>query len=154
MEARDFAQKFLLEEVKKMEAANVPLHLLLAIVQGMETAGALLDDKPFKAKGQGKKRFQFTLRKLFPKPYSEANNRLDLYSQLRSHMAHCMLPATSIVVVTDADNHLAFDSENRLQLCPRSFFTDYENAILALLEKLDSGELQNKKVLFDGLNEL
>lgn len=137
-----------------MEAANVPLHLLMAMAQGIETAGALLDDKPFKAKGQGKKRFQLALRKLFPKPYSEANNRLDLYGQLRSHMAHCMLPATSVVVISDAEKHLVFHPDNRLQICPRSFFADYEKAILALLEKLDSGELQNKKILFDGLNEL
>lgn len=154
MNASDFARKFLLEEVIRMEAADVPLHLLLAMTQGIETAGALLDDKPFKAKDQGRKRFQLALRKLFPKQYSEANNRLDLYSQLRSHMAHCMLPANSIVIVSDADGHLLFDPLDQLQICPQQFFTDYEKAMLALLEKLNSGELRNKTILFDGLKNL
>lgn len=153
MNSAEFAHRFLLEEVRKIEAAKVPLHLLKAMAQGIEAAGALLDDKPFKAKGQGRKRFALAMRKLFPKPYSEANQRLDLYSQLRSHMAHCMLPAASILLTDDASNHLALTDGN-LQICLKSFFTDYESAILALLKLLEEGKLKEKNIAFQSLREL
>lgn len=150
VKASEFARRFLLEEVERMEAAQVPLHLLLAMAQGIETAGALLDDKPFKAKGQGRKRFQLALRKLFPKPYAEANDRLDLYGQLRSHMSHCMLPATTISMTPQARLHLAFEN-GQLQLCLKSFFHDYKAAILALIDQLESERVKEKNIAFHSL---
>ncbi|MCF8465004.1 MAG: hypothetical protein K9G41_09190, partial [Flavobacteriales bacterium] len=102
-----------------MKAANVRLHLLSAMVHGIETAGALLDPLPFKAKGQGKKRFGLTLNKLFPVAYAQANRKMDLYSQLRSHMAHCMLPAKTIIV--SEDGHLQI-SENMMNIVLDRFY--------------------------------
>lgn len=131
----------------------MPLHLLLAITQGIEAAGALLDDKPFKAKGQGRKRFGLALSKLFPPRYEQVNRQLDLYSQLRSHMAHCMLPAASILLTDDASKHLAF-SNGELQICLRSFFIDHETAILALLKLMEEGKLKEKNIAFQSLQGL
>lgn len=150
MNASDFARKFLLEEVIRMEAAHVPLHLLLAMTQGIETAGALLDNKPFKAKDQGRKRFQLALRKLFPKQYLEANNRLDLYSQLRSHMAHCMLPATTICIVNETEKHLVIVN-GQMHIDLAGFFSDYRSAMNKLVHHLESGTTRQKTIMYDGL---
>lgn len=134
-----------------MEAANVRLHLLAAIAHGIETAGALLDDKPFKAKGQGRKRFALALRKLFPQSYSEANQQLDLYGQLRSHMAHCMLPAQTLLITEDRNApHLSFDGK-LLHVSLPVLFNDYCCAIETLLSHIDSGQLTAKRIDFENL---
>lgn len=152
MNSKEFTQKYLLNEVKLIEAANVRLHLLSAMVHGIETAGALLDEKPFKAKGQGKKRFGLALRKLFPKPYSETNSRFDLYNLLRSHMAHCMLPAKEILISDSKNSHLSI--ENNLQLHLPSFYEDYVTAIEQLVQLIDAEQVKNKRIDFDNLKQL
>lgn len=154
MDAKSFAQQYLLEEIKQMQAAHVRLHLLLAMVHGIETAGALLDTLPFKAKGQGKKRFDLAIRKLFPKTYTQANRHTNLYSQLRSHMAHCMLPAKTIQIhLAKETEHLTF-TDNVLQISLTAFFDDYCQAIASLLTMIESGKLKNKKIVFENLNTL
>ncbi|MBP9153112.1 MAG: hypothetical protein KBF73_12580, partial [Flavobacteriales bacterium] len=151
MDSKAFAEQFLLKEVEQMKAANVRLHLLSAMVHGIETAGALLDPLPFKAKGQGKKRFGLALHKLFPAVYDKANRQLDLYSQLRSHMAHCMLPAKTIIISDKQHLHI---SENGMDINLDVFFDDYRSAINLLIELLESGKLKNKKIVFDNLGLL
>ena len=149
-----FTQSFLVTEVDKMHSAGVKLHLLSAMVHGIETSGALLDRLPFKAKGQGKKRFNLALRKLFPKAYVDANAKLDLYSQLRSHMAHCMLPDKSIIVVNDnSKQHLIFE-EKLLHVSLETLYNDYRCAIELLIEKLEAGELKSKRIAFENLNSI
>ena len=152
MNSKQFAEEYLLNEVKLIEAANVRLHLLAAIVHGFETAGALLDDKPFKAKGQGKKRFDMAIKKLFAQSYVEANSKVNLYSQLRSHMAHCMLPAKTIQISEDqGQQHLKFD-QNLLQISLPQLFDDYCCAIEKLISMLETGQLKPKRIIFDNLD--
>ncbi|MDB4655307.1 hypothetical protein OAE48_00515 [Flavobacteriales bacterium] len=154
MDSAEFTNRFLISEVEKMHAAGVELHLLSAITHGIETSGALLDSLPFKAKGQGKKRFNLALKKLFPKEYLSANMKLDLYSQLRSHMAHCMLPAKSILIASkESEYHLLF-KEKLLHISLEQLYIDYCCAMQLLLETLESGELKNKRIAFDNLNSL
>jgi len=154
MDTKTFAQQFLLLELEKMKAADVRLHLLASIVHSIETCGALLDQLPFKAKGQGKKRFGLTLRKLFPLTYLQANQQVNLYAQLRSHLSHSMLPAKNVRVHLNApDKHLKFDQEI-LNICLDSLYADHCNAVKLLIEKLDSGKLKNKRILFDNLNDI
>jgi len=151
MDSKTFAQQFLLKEVEQMKAANVRLHLLSAMVHGIETAGALLDSLPFKAKGQGKKRFGLALNKLFPAAYDKANRQLDLYGQLRSHMAHCMLPAKTIIVSDERHLHVF---ENVMNIDLNVFFEDYRGAMNLLIQQLESGKLKNKKIVFENLSSL
>ncbi len=152
MNSKHFAEEYLLNEVKLIEAANVRLHLLAAIVHGIETAGALLDDKPFKAKGQGKKRFNLAVKKLFVQSYVEANSKVNLYSQLRSHMAHCMLPAKTIQISEGQDQkHLKFD-QNLLNVSLQQLFDDYCCAIEKLISMLETGQLKPKRIIFDNLD--
>ena len=151
MDSKTFAQQFLLKEVEQMKAAHVRLHLLSAMVHGIETAGALLDPFPFKAKGQGKKRFDLALRKLFPPEYRMADRKVNLYSQLRSHLAHCMLPAKTIeIVLHDEAGHLHF-SENVLQISLVTLFEYYCKGISLLIALLESGRVKDKKIVFGNL---
>jgi len=150
--SNQFAEEYLLNEVKLIEAANVRLHLLAAIVHGIETAGALLDDKPFKAKGQGKRRFDMAVKKLFAPSYFEANSKVNLYSQLRSHMAHCMLPAKTIQISEGQNQkHLKFD-QNMLQISLPQLFDDYCCAIEKLISMLETNQLKPKRIIFDNLD--
>ena len=151
MDARDFAEEFLLLEVDGMHKAGVKLHLLAAMLHGIESAGAMLDHLPFKAKGQGRTRFGMALKKLFPSQYHLANSQLDLYRVLRSHMSHTMLPAKQVVIHLDsADYHLVFNG-TLLNISLNTFYNDYRCAIISLIEKLDSGKLKNKRIVFDNL---
>lgn len=151
MDSKEFAQQYLLNEVKAIEAANARLQLLLAIAHGIETVGAMLDELPYKAKGQGSKRFNLALRKLFPKAYSSANQSVNLYSQLRSHLAHCMIPSNLILVEMETENHLRM-KENLLHISLKMLFDDYCCAIEKLIQRIDSGELKSKRIIFDNLN--
>ena len=153
MDSKTFAKQYLLHEVEQMKAANVRLHLLSAMVHGIETAGALLDPLPFKAKQQGKNRFDLALRKLFPLEYLQANKNVNLYSQLRSHMAHCMLPAKTVSIELLEDSHLHF-SDKVIQISLNKLFEDYCCAIKKLIEQLEAGTLKNKKIVFDNLDAL
>jgi hypothetical protein len=150
LDSRTFTEKYLLNEVKSIEAANVRLHLLSAIVHGIETAGALLDPLPFKAKGQGRKRFDLALKKLFPKDYLLVNLELDLYNLLRSHMAHCMLPAKQIVVSNSAANHLLLH-DGQLEIDLDTLFNDYVQGIEKLIRLIESNQVKNKRIVFDNL---
>lgn len=152
MNSKEFAQQYLLLEVEKMKAADVRLHLLSAMVHGIETAGALLDTMPFKAKGQGKKRFVLALNRLFPSIYMEAGMKLDLYGLLRSHMSHCMLPAKQIHV-SDELQHLHY-SDEVMNISIESFYRDYHRAITDLVGQLETGRLKNKKIQFDNLDPI
>lgn len=153
MNSKEFTKRYLLEEVKLIEAATVRLHLLSAIVHGIEAAGALLDSLPFKAKGQGQKRFNLAIKTLFPATYHETINEINLYSQLRSHISHCMLPAKTISVHSLAEPHLAL-VEKSLRLSLPKLYDDYCNAMELLIHKIDSGELKNKRIVFDNLENL
>ena len=154
MNSKTFAQQFLLEEVERMSEAGVKLQLLSAMMHGIEASGALLDTLPFKAKGQGKKRFNLALRKLFPPAYVSANKQVNLYSQLRSHLAHCMLPAKTIkVLVGPSDKHLEY-SEKLLNISLELLYKDYRCAIETLIEMLESDQLKIKKIAFGNLDSL
>ena len=153
MNSKEFTEKYLLNEVKLIEAANVRLHLLSAMVHGIETAGALLDSLPFKAKGQGKKRFDLALRKLFANNYSEVNTELDLYNFLRSHMAHSMLPGKQIILSETKNSHLLL-VDDQLQFHLPSLYNDYVLAIEKLKELIDDDQVKNKRIEFDNLHHL
>lgn len=153
MNSKEFTEKYLLKEVQLIEAANVRLHLLLALVHGVETAGALLDEKPFKAKGQGKKRFALALRKLFPTSYSDANSSSDLYNILRSHMAHCMLPAKQILLTQKSVEHLV-KTDNGIQIHLNTFYQDYLEAMKKLVLLIESNHVKPKRIEFDNLHQL
>lgn len=153
LDTRTFIERYLVDEIKQMQAANVRLHLFIGMLQGIETAGALMDDKPFKAKGQGKKRFALALKKLFPESYLQLNHQKNLYGILRSHTAHCILPANGVQLTAEGDYHLRLENEI-LTISIEVLFKDYLAAIRALLLQLQSGKLPDKKIYFQSIESL
>jgi hypothetical protein len=143
LETEAFIRDILLGEVRQMHRAGADMHLLAAMAHGIEVCGALLDDRPFKAKGLGRQRFALALRRLFPKEYTEVSLKVDLYGQLRSHMSHAMLPGQLIRLGDGA--HLGFDGKV-LNLSLQHLFADYDAALTRLLELVRQGKLPHKRV--------
>lgn len=133
----------LLDEVRTMQLSGVRTHLLAAMAHGIEVCGALLDDRPFKAKGLGRTRFQLALTRLFPKDYTVAIQTVDLYGQLRSHLSHGLLPGPKVMLTDDA--HLIV-REGVMQLALAQFFHDYERAVSKLLEMSEADQIPEKRI--------
>ncbi|MDP6909186.1 MAG: hypothetical protein QF371_06760 [Flavobacteriales bacterium] len=152
MDAKAFTEDFLLKEVEQMKAAGIKLHLLAAIAHGIEVCGALMDDKPYKAKGLGRKRFNSVLTELFPEVYAKANSQIALYGQLRNHLSHCMIPAKNIRVETsDSQNHLSIKN-GMLTIDLDIFYEDYRAAVKSVLAKMNTGELESKRIVLANMN--
>lgn len=145
-----FIRVYLIDEVKAMERARVKLHLLAAISHGIEVAGALMDDLPYKAKGHGRKRFELALRKLFPKPYAASLRELDLYGQLRSHLSHSMVPANTLSFTTQPQLHLEQHNDS-VSICLAQLSADYFDAMERLHAMTTKNELPQKKVSWGNL---
>lgn len=144
MNTADFVRSVLLDEVRAMRQAGVRFHTLAAMTHGIEVCGALMDKRPFKAKGLGRSRFGLALSQLFPAEYAKAGSKVDLYGQLRSHMSHSMVPGR-MIAFTDDGSHLEFDGE-RLSISLTHFFADYEKAIAQLLDRIDRGIVKEKVI--------
>ena len=70
----------------------------MVIGQGIETMGAFLDKKPFRAKGQAASRFSVALDELFPPRYSALNGRGFLFANLRSSLTHLSVGRPPVVL--------------------------------------------------------
>jgi hypothetical protein len=143
LETAAFIREILLGEVRLMRNSGAEMQLLAAMAHGIEVCGALLDDRPFKAKGLGRSRFTLAIRSLFPKPYSDAGKHVDLYGQLRSHMSHAMLPGQLVRV--GEGRHLMQEGK-AIHISLRDLFHDYEAALERLLAMVERGELPPKRI--------
>jgi hypothetical protein len=129
-----------------MHAAGVHFQTLAAMAHGIEVSGALLDNRPFKAKGLGRTRFLLALSQLFPPEYLAADRHVDLYGQLRSHLSHSLLPG-QLLTFSEALPHLSLDGRT-VNLSMSRLFSDYEAAMLQLLKRAEEGRLKEKMLLF------
>ncbi len=129
-----------------MHAAGVHFHTLAAMAHGIEVSGALLDNRPFKAKGLGRTRFLLAISQLFPAGYLVADRQVDLYGQLRSHLSHSLLPG-QLLTFSDEEPHLAWNGKTVNLSMPR-LFADYEAAMLQLLKRAEEGRLKEKILRF------
>jgi len=143
LETNAFIREILLGEVRLMRDSGAEMHLLAAMAHGIEVCGALLDDRPFKAKGLGRSRFALALRRLFPRRYAEVARHVDLYGQLRSHMSHAMLPGQLVRI--GEGQHLLWDGKT-LHVCVSELFSDYEAALERLLAWAERDELPTKRI--------
>lgn len=127
-----------------MHRSGVRMHTLAAVAHGIEVFGALMDAKPFKAKGLGRSRFQLALSKLFPKGYVAADANVDLYGQLRSHMSHSMVPGQ--LVVLDGEHPHLFYINGAVHMKLDALVSDYIEAAIKLQGFLQVGKLKSKRV--------
>jgi len=144
LELGPFVQTVLIDEVRSMHGNGVRMHTLAAVAHGIEVCGALLDAKPFKAKGLGRSRFQLALSKLFPKAYLTADAKVDLYGQLRSHMSHSMVPG-QLVVLDGGQPHLTF-ADGTVHLAFDTLVSDYFEAVSKLQMLFEAGKLKPKRI--------
>jgi hypothetical protein len=144
LELRPFIKTVLIDEVRVMHQSGVPMHTLAAVAHGIEVCGALLDSKPFKAKGLGRTRFQLALTKLFTRNYAMVTTKVDLYGQLRSHMSHSMIPG-QLIILADDTRHLHL-VDGRLELSLNLIVSDYLLACQQLLTLIESGKLPSKRI--------
>jgi len=140
-----YVERYLLAELREVAKVKAPVLLLTGIVQGIESLGALLDDKPLKARDQSKRRFRSALRRLFGPHYREADDRADLYERLRNHVSHVRLPSGSITLTHDIELHLKAEDKN-LNICPELFLKDFEKACERALELVRSGKIGVKRI--------
>ena len=70
----DFLRKTIVNDVRFLIDNEKYYSALIILSQSIETLGAFIDNKPFRAKMQSKKRFGMALKMLFPREYKRANN--------------------------------------------------------------------------------
>lgn len=141
-----YVERHLLAELREVAKVNAPTLLLTGIMQGIESLGALLDDKPLKARDQSKRRFRSALRRLFGARYREVDDRIDLYERLRNHLAHVRSISASIAVTEQADLHLTSVSDV-VNIHPATFLSDFEDACNRIIESDKNGRLPRKNII-------
>ena len=117
----------------------------MVIGQGIETMGAFLDKKPFRAKGQAASRFSVALDELFPPRYSALNGRGFLFANLRSSLTHLSVGSPHLVLAHTCDKavHLSVKNKNTT-LVLENLMDDYVAAWEKIIDRLAGGTLRIK----------
>ncbi|PLX05813.1 MAG: hypothetical protein C0594_06785 [Marinilabiliales bacterium] len=144
MTNKDFINKIIINEISSMIDAGFQYFAFILITQSIETLGAIIDNKPLKAKSQSKQRFASALYKLFPGRYSFLNKNNWLYDKLRNQVVHVLYPSSSIHIINNKEDksHLQFEN-NILKIHIYDYYKDLVNAAektLVFLEKKDNLE--------------
>ncbi len=117
----------------------------MVIGQGIETMGAFLDKKPFRAKGQAASRFSVALDELFPPRYSALNGRGFLFANLRSSLTHLSVGSPHLVLAHTCDKavHLSV-KDKKTTLVLENLMDDYVAAWEKIIDRLAVGTLRIK----------
>ena len=137
-----------IEQTEKLIQSGFTTIAYMVIGQGIETMGAFLDKKPFKAKGQSVERFSLALKKMFPERYSEFNNRDFLYRNLRSNLTHLSVGSPYLFLGTEKDGvkHLWVENK-KTSLVLERFFQDYKNAWESIITYICEGKIKVKPLV-------
>lgn len=117
----------------------------MVIGQGIETMGAFLDKKPFRAKGQAASRFSVALDELFPPRYSALNGRGFLFANLRSSLTHLSVGSPHLILAHTCDKavHLSV-KDKKTTLVLENLMDDYVAAWEKIIDRLAGGTLRIK----------
>ena len=117
----------------------------MVIGQGIETMGAFLDKKPFRAKGQAASRFSVALDELFPPRYSALNGRGFLFANLRSSLTHLSVGSPHLVLAHTCDKALHLSvKDKKTTLVLENLMDDYVAAWEKIIDRLAGGTLRIK----------
>jgi hypothetical protein len=142
-----FLNKILIEDIKKLIENGQDYIALIIMAQSIETLGSFLDNKPFRAKAQSKKRFSLALKILFPNQYRKANNDFFLFDKLRNHIAHILIPSSRIIIIEDGNNKKNMEiSDGILYISIQEFYNDVKIATEKLIKMIDKKEIKYKKL--------
>jgi hypothetical protein len=124
------------------------------ICAGIEFLGKCLDENhkfsDYKW-GLTSKQFNNAIETLMPK-YNTVNRKFKLYQTLRNSFLHALLPKGQIWLrgkENTTDKHLAFKKihgKERLVLIIQDFYSDFDNACLQVIKKINDGELKHPKI--------
>ncbi|MCK5823824.1 MAG: hypothetical protein KAG96_00265 [Ichthyobacteriaceae bacterium] len=149
VDKKTFIQQRLIDEIKSLSNNGYKRIALGMMAQYIETLGAFIDKKPFKAPRQSAIRFDMALEKLFPQRYIRLNNNGFLYKQLRSNFTHLGIESQFLNIVfndvKDVDNektkrnHLKFTNK-QTTICFSSFLNDYISACNTVLNNINDDD--------------
>ena len=146
-ELTSFLEKLLIIDIKKLIDNKQEYIALVILSQSIETLGAFLDSKPFRAKAQSKKRFSLALKKLFPYKYRKANDKFFLYDKLRNHIAHILIPSSRIIIITNTDEHKHMETSNgNLYIFIEEFYNDVKTATEELISMINNNKIKYKNL--------
>ena len=146
-ELKYFLNKLLIQDIRKLIDSGQEYVALVIMSQSIETLGAFLDAKPFRAKAQSKKRFNMALKKLFPYKYRKANDKFFLYDKLRNHIAHILIPSARVHIIKDTTLAKHMDvTKGTLYISIEDFYTDVKLATEQLIKMIDNEELKYKRL--------
>ncbi len=145
-----FIEHHFIDEIKRLNEHEFGYFSFVLISQAIEILGACLDDKPFRAKNQSRKRFDLAIRALFSPQYQRLNYKGWLYENFRCNMSHLFVPSNSIKLLTknEADEiqiHLS-KIDNTVIFIAEDFQKDLRKACLYLFKKMDKGQIKPKKI--------
>ncbi len=157
MNVKDFIEVVLINDIGSIQQADHHYLSFSLISQGIEFLGACIDRFDFGERGQSENRFILAIQKLFPSSYHVYNERSSnyyLYTNLRCGLLHMMIPDSSIELIQEAEipeygNHLEIiniRNKNRLILVSQEFYSDFKEASLGVIRRIDNNEIRHNKV--------
>lgn len=121
----------------------------------IEYLGACIDSYPFDDNGHSEKRFNASLKKLFPEKYkkfTKSNSHFYLYTGFRCNLIHRLVPEKFALTTReeariDGNIHLELEifREEKICLVLEDFYDDIERAAKRLLKLYDSGKAPKQK---------
>ena len=146
-----FLKHYYIHEIQRLQQNEFHYISFVLIAQCIELLGTLLDDKPFRAQNQARKRFNLALVKLFPKGYAKKNLKGEIYEHYRCNMSHRFLPSKYITFKksTSKEEHLSIDNNGIITLSAEQLAVDLEEAVHKIIHRMHNGLLKPKKTGLD-----
>lgn len=147
---KKFIEHYFINEIDRLNKNNFGYFSFVIIAQAIEMLGAALDDKPFRAKNQSRKRFELGIRALFDERYRQLNANGWLYENFRCNMSHLFVPSNAILLLTkkqatENETHLSKKGDTVIFIA-EDFQKDLKKACLFFLKKMDKGQIKAKKI--------
>ena len=148
MKSPEFIEHYLIDNVKSLLKAKQYYPLFVYASIGIETLGAMIDDKPIRARNQSKYRFGTALFHLFPNQYGFVNKQAFLYESLRNHSAHNLLPSSQLMILSEDNGTIRHLDKRRDKtvFIIETFAQDFIKASEMAIQKINDGEARIKHI--------
>lgn len=144
--------KLIVTDVKRMLEQGLDLQAFVMMALSIETMGAILDNKPFRAKDQALFRFNLALRKIYGLDYAKINEKNFFYQKFRCELVHLLFPSPHLKLTSFRENpaakHLQME-DGKLTLVAEKMLQDTENALKRLFILIDKNTISQHKILLN-----
>ncbi|MBN2669693.1 MAG: hypothetical protein JXR60_10740 [Bacteroidales bacterium] len=150
LESINYIEQYLIQPIESMLKNEELFPAMVYASIGIETLGALIDDKPIRAKAQSKTRFATALYHLFPNQYGFINKNSFLYEALRNHIAHNLIPSSllNFIEINSASNLHLKKTGSQVDFVIEQFLKDYLNACRLVITQIENQSIRSKKIAF------